>query len=155
MAVYKLQLDDFNTIEYELIGIHTSLEICKLAFLMNQKLNVQFRFFDQIEKNEKNSKGNFDRYLFEDSSQELSWNLVENKCVVHVSNINESLFKEIDTTMYLVPEYKNVDFILKIDNEDEMQNIETILQTITEIYAVSMSYKIKKEKIKTISNLIF
>lgn len=155
MAVYKLQLDDFNTIEFELIGIHTSIEVSKLAFLLNQNLGIKFSFYDQIDKKIKNQKGSFERYLFEDEDHEISWNLVENKCIIKETSTNESLFNQFETVMYLIPEFKNIDFILKIDKDEDLINFEQILLEISKIKTISMTYKIDKNKIKTISNLIF
>ena len=56
MAVFKLQLEDFNTTEYELIAIHTTIEVTKLAFLLNKNLDTRFHFFDTIDKTEKKEK---------------------------------------------------------------------------------------------------
>ena len=64
MAVFKLQLEDFSTTEYELIAIHTTIEVTKLAFLLNKNLDTRFHFFDTIDKTEKKEKGSFDRFLF-------------------------------------------------------------------------------------------
>ena len=155
MAVFKLQLEDFSSTEYELIAIHTSIESTKLAFLLNKNLNTRFCFFDTIDKTEKNEKGSFDRFLFFDVENETSWNLIENKSIIKLENKSESLFGDYEQYMYMVPEYKKADFILKIDSEDHFLNIDKINQNITKIESISMSYTIDKYKIKTKSNLIF
>ncbi|WP_339888767.1 IPExxxVDY family protein [uncultured Flavobacterium sp.] len=155
MAVFKLQLEDFSTTEYELIAIHTTIEVTKLAFLLNKNLNTNFHFFDTVDKTEKNEKGSFDRFLFFDSENETSWNLIENKSIIKVENISVSLFKDYEQYMFMIPEYKKVDFILKIDTEDNFLNTDKIIQTISKIDSISMSYAIDKNKIKTKSNLIF
>lgn len=155
MAVFKLQLDDFNTTEYELIAIHTTIEVTKLAFLLNKNLDTRFHFFDTIDKNEKKEKGSFDRFLFFDTENETSWNLIENKSIIKVENNSNSLFEDYEQYMYMIPEYKKVDFVLKIDTEDNFLNIDEINQKISKIDSISMSYTLDKNKIKTKSNLIF
>ena len=155
MAVFKLQLEDFSTTEYELIAIHTSIESTKLAFLLNKNLNTRFHFFDTIDKTEKNEKGSFDRFLFLDLETDNSWNLIENKSIIKVENNSSWLFEDHEQYMFMIPEYKKVDFILKIDTEDNFVDIDEINQTISKIDSISLSYTIDKNKIKTKSNLIF
>ena len=41
MAIHKLDLGEFDEIDYYLIAIHTSLEDYRLAFFINQKLPCQ------------------------------------------------------------------------------------------------------------------
>ena len=155
MGVFKLQLEDFNTAEYELIAIHTSIEVTKLAFLLNKYLDTRLHFFDTIDKTEKKEKGSFDRFLFFDTESETSWNLIENKSIIKVENNSNSLFEDYEQYMYMIPEYKKVDFVLKIDTEDNFINIDEINQKISTINSISASYTIDKNKIKTKSNLIF
>jgi hypothetical protein len=155
MAVFKLQLEDFSTTEYELIAIHTSIEVTKLAFLLNKSLSTRFHFFDSIDKTEKKLKGSFDRFIFFDSENQTSWNLIENKSIIKVENISNSLFENYEQYMFIVPEYKKVDFILKVDTDDNFLKIKEINHTISKIESISMSYTIDKNTIKTKSNLIF
>ncbi|MFT5761980.1 MAG: hypothetical protein ACI8WA_001104, partial [Polaribacter sp.] len=42
MQVHSLELNDFSDNNYTLIGIHSTLEEYKLAYVLNQKLNTQF-----------------------------------------------------------------------------------------------------------------
>lgn len=155
MPVFKLQLEDFSTTEYELIAIHTSIEVTKLAFLLNKNLSTKFHFFDSIDKTEKKMKGSFDRFIYFDSDNETSWNLIENKSIIKVENNTNSLFENYEQYMFMVPEYKKIDFILKVDTEDSFLKIDEINQTISKIDSISMSYRLDKNKIKTKSNLIF
>ena len=155
MAVYKLQLEDFSTVEYELIAIHTTIEVTKLAFLLNKHLNTRFHFFDVIDKKEKKEKGSFERYLYKDEENGIFWNLLENKSIIKGANDEKSLFEQFEQTMYLIPEFKKADFILKIDYEDYLLEINEIIHNISMISTIAMTYKIDKNNIKTKSNLIF
>ena len=40
MAIHKLDLGEFDEIDYDLIAIHTSLEDFRMAFFINQILPV-------------------------------------------------------------------------------------------------------------------
>ena len=40
MAIHKLDLGEFDEIDYYLIAIHTSLEDYRLAYFINQKLPI-------------------------------------------------------------------------------------------------------------------
>ena len=42
MQVYALELEDFCEEEYFLIGIHSTLEDYKLAYLLNKNLSTRF-----------------------------------------------------------------------------------------------------------------
>ena len=42
MQVYALEMDDFSEEPYSLIGIHSTLEDYKLAYLINRNLNTRF-----------------------------------------------------------------------------------------------------------------
>lgn len=155
MGVYKLQLEDFNTTEYELIAIHTTIESTKLAFLLNQHLQTKFRFFDTIDKTEKKQKGSFSRFLYFNEDTDSSWNLIENKSIIRVKNNSEALFEDYEQYLFLIPEYKKVDFFIKIDTEVSFLDINEINQTISKIDSILTTYTIDKNKIKTKSNLIF
>ena len=43
MAVHKLDFEDFDEINYQLVAIHTSLEDYRLAYFINQKLPINLR----------------------------------------------------------------------------------------------------------------
>ena len=47
MQIHSLGLDDFSEDEYSLIGIHTTLEDYKLAYLLNKTLNTSFYKFKE------------------------------------------------------------------------------------------------------------
>ena len=40
MAVFKLHLDEFDEVDYELIAIHSSIEDYKMAYFLNQNLPI-------------------------------------------------------------------------------------------------------------------
>jgi hypothetical protein len=58
-------------------------------------------------------------------------------------------------TTYLIPEYKKVDFFLKIQSEMETIPLRKILSGINEIKQVISVYELEPENIKSKNNLIF
>ena len=121
MAIHKLQIDDFITIDYELIAIHSTLEDYRLAYFMNRELSIL------LEKNQKDieirvKEGDscFTRFIFDDEDHEITWNLIQNKGTVSSQQNTASLFEEtgldITTSVFLIPELKKVDYFIKIEN---------------------------------------
>ena len=64
MAVHKIQIIDFLSIDYELIAIHTSIDDYRLAYFINKALNIQLNknnFNIEIETSE--GKSSFNHYF--------------------------------------------------------------------------------------------
>jgi hypothetical protein len=62
---------------------------------------------------------------------------------------------EISTKVYLLPEFKKVDYFLKIEHTEntmDVSKIKTILNTIDTIFTV---YTVDTNQIKSKNNLIF
>ena len=162
MAIHKLDFDDFDEIDYHLIAIHTSLEDYRLAYFINQKLSINLnKNENEIQINIKEGETKFSRFYYYDTEKTISWNLIQNKNeVIQQKNENEqNLFSninvEVSTKVYLLPEFKKVDYFLKIENTEETMNLletQTLLNTIDSISAV---YVVETDKIKAKNNLIF
>ncbi|WP_396170105.1 IPExxxVDY family protein [Flavobacterium sp.] len=161
MALHKLDFEDFDEIEYHLIAIHTSLEDYRLAYFINQKLPINLgKSKDGIHISIKEGETNFSRFSYYDKENEVTWNLIQNKNeVIQQKNENsQDLFSnvnmEVSTKVYLLPEFKKVDYFLKIENTEEMitERIQLLLNTIENI---STAYALDINKIKSKNNLIF
>lgn len=162
MAVHKLDLGEFDEIDYHLIAIHTSLEDYRLAYFINQKLPINLgKSKNEIQINIKEGETKFSRFYYHDVEKEITWNLIQNKSeVVQQKNDNsQGLFSniniEVSTKVYLLPELKKVDYFLKIENTDktmDMSKIQSILNTIENI---TTAYSVETNKIKSKNNLIF
>jgi hypothetical protein len=162
MGVHKLNFDDFNEIDYQLIAIHTSLEDYRLAYFINQKLPINLsRNKDEIHINIKEGETNFSRFYYYDKENEISWNLVQNKNEViqqkkeNRQNLFSNLNIEVSTKVFLLPEFKKVDYFLKIENREESLNITKIQLLLNTIENISTAYKVETSKIKSKNNLIF
>ncbi|WP_417857931.1 IPExxxVDY family protein [Xanthomarina gelatinilytica] len=160
MAIKKLSLDDFFDDEgFTLIGIHTSLEDYRLAYLLNSKLNIQLK--RKKKDLDFSNRTFYSIYEWEDNKQLVTWNLVSNMCKIESANtsIDKGLFvdsEKIIETYYLLPELKKVNYLLKI-NDDQFPTNKSlkIINNIQEIAQVVTAYQINLEPLKSKNNLIF
>ncbi|MCZ8198280.1 MAG: IPExxxVDY family protein [Flavobacterium sp.] len=158
MAIHKLIIDDCEEANYELLAIHTSLEDYRLAYFVNQKLPVLFSKSEkQIQVISKIGKINFSKYSYSNTEKEEYWDLIQNKneIIIQKKLATQNLFgnEEETTTTYLVPEFKKVDYFIKIENSEI--DIESILTKINTIERISTVYAVDLAKIKSKNNLIF
>ena len=162
MAIHKLHLDEFDETNYQLIAIHTSLEDYRLAYFINQKLPIVLsKCKKDIQIQVKDGESQFVNYVYEDKSRDIQWILIQNKNEFIQKNKegNRDLFAETQnnfvTKVYLLPEFKKVDYFLKIENSIlsfKNNELTTILNTIERVSTV---YTINVENIKSKNNLIF
>jgi hypothetical protein len=157
--VRKLILDDIiEEIDYALIGIHCSIEDYRLAYLLNQFLNLKLkRKASDIEYDDNSSYSIFE---WQDEKQLTIWNLVSNTSKIEVKNVIDanSLFSNHETftkTQHLIPEYKKVNFILKISDNPNASIEKSILNKILSIPQVITAYTIDANQLKITDQLIF
>jgi hypothetical protein len=157
--VRKLILDDIiEDIDYALIGIHCSIEDYRLAYLLNQFLNLKLkRKASDIEYDDNSSYSIFE---WQDEKQLTIWNLVSNTSKIEVKNVIDanSLFSNQETftkTQHLIPEYKKVNFILKISDNPNTSIEKSILNKILSIPQVITAYNIDANQLKITDQLIF
>ncbi|MCI4443704.1 MAG: IPExxxVDY family protein [Lentimicrobium sp.] len=162
MAIHKLDFGEFDEIDYQLIAIHTSLEDYRLAYFINQKLPINLsKNENEIQINIKEGETKFSRFYFYDTEKAISWNLIQNKNeIIQQKNENsQNLFSninlEVSTKVYLLPEFKKVDYFLKIENIEEGMNVTEIQLLLNTIDSISTVYKVETYKIKSKNNLIF
>jgi hypothetical protein len=161
MAIHKLDLDEFDEIDYHLIAIHTTLEDYRLAYFINQHLPVNLsKSNEEILISIKEGETQFSRFYFDDEDNFVSWNLIQNKNEVIGRNeiINQDLFsnssQEVATKVFLLPELKKVDYFLKIESDDDLE-IAGIVKKLKSIKSLSTVYVVETETIKSKNNLIF
>lgn len=162
MGIHKLNLEEFDEIDYHLIAIHTSLEDYRLAYFINQNLPVNLSKNEtEIQINIKEGEANFFRFYYFDVENAISWNLIQNKSEViqqkagKSQNLFSNIIMEVATKVFLLPEFKKVDYFLKIDNTNDIINISEILATLNKIDLISANYKLETYQIKSKNNLIF
>lgn len=162
MAIHKLDLGEFDEIDYFLIAIHTSLEDYRLAYFINQKLSINLgKSKNEIQINIKEGETNFSRFYYYDKEKTISWNLIqnENEVIQQRKDNSQNLFSntilEISTKVYLIPEFKKVNYFLKIENVQETMNITKIQSILNTIDNISTVYTVDTNQIKSKNNLIF
>jgi len=162
MALIKLHLDEFDAVDYELIAIHSTLEDYRMAFFINQKLPIMLsKCKEEIIVKAKNEEVLFSKFVFDDSSNDLLWTLIQNKneIITKEKIKNQTLFLnsevEIETKVYLLPELKKVDYFLKIENNQTDAALEETISKLLDIKRISTAYKVEVNNIKSKNNLIF
>ncbi len=157
MAIHKIQINDFISEDYELIAIHSSLEDYKLAYAINSVLDTR------LIKNESNieivipeGKSAFGNYIFDDEKSDVQWSLIANKTTISTAKKKATqLFDEVDITVFLLPEYKKADYLLKIENIDYEFDEEILIEKMLSIKNVTTAYTIETTNLKSKNNLIF
>jgi len=159
MALHKLHVDDFYDDSFSLIAIHCSLEDYRLAYLLNKHLNISLVRKPQ-DLDYKYFAATYSIFEWEDKKQHTTWNLISNICKREEDGLQSSgsLFNTSNTilkTYHLLPEFKNVDYLIKVMNEDQCFDEKQILDTLQSIPQLVTSYSIDVEHIKSKDNLIF
>lgn len=157
MAIHKIQINDFVSDDYELIAVHSSLDDYKLAYMLNKELGVQLSKNNAyVEIAIPEGKSAFSNYIFDDEKNDVVWTLIENKTTIINSNKQTtSLFEQVDITVFLLPEFKKADYLIKIENIDYGFDSESIIEKIQGIKNVTTAYTIDITNLKSKNNLIF
>lgn len=160
MAVHKLILDDiFDESVFTLIAIHCTIEDYRLAYLLNKFLETNLmRKSADLDFN--NGKSTYSIYNWEDKKQLLTWNLISNICKKndYIKTNSASLFEStqnITKTYNFLPEFKNVNYLLKVDDAFPIEKEKHIINTILNIPQIATAYTIDQSQIKNKDNLIF
>ncbi|WP_348799220.1 IPExxxVDY family protein [Flavobacterium adhaerens] len=162
MAIHKLDFGEFDEIDYSLIAIHTTLEDYRLAYYINQKLNVSLNKSNkEIQITDKEGEVFFSRFHYYDKKKDISWDLIQNinEVIQHKKEDNQSLFAnfeiEVAKKVYMLPEFKKVNYFLKIEDSEEITDLLKIQSELNSIEQITANYVVAINKIKSKNNLIF
>jgi len=151
MQHLTLDLED----DYSLIGIHSTEEDYRIAYLLNKNLNTRLTRFEQC-LDFKDSTAEFPLFEYKDEKTFINYYLINNKHLQFVNNYdNEVLFGGNDTVSYLIPEKKNVDFFLKIEGCNSDAFIENLVENLKKINQIITSYPLDPATLKSRDHLIF
>ncbi|WP_422106476.1 IPExxxVDY family protein [Winogradskyella sp.] len=158
MALHKLVVDDFYDDTYKLIAIHCGLQDYRLAYLLNQSLGLNLkRKSDDLDF--EYLKSSYSIFEWNNASQYVTWNLVSNVCKKEEDSLySTGLFQsneKVLKTFNLVPEYKKVDYFIKISDEIQNINDKLILNKLQSIPQIITSYSVNPSQIKSKDHLIF
>ena len=151
-------MEDSLNVEFILLAIHTDLVDYRLAYFLNRnlRLNLSRKTFDL---DFVNSKGSFSVFEYIDEDNLLKWNLISN---IYNHNFtrkstNTNLFdssNELIKKFNLLEEYENVNYLLKIENNENQVNLDDIIKEIKNIPQIITLYNINKD-LKNKEHLIF
>ncbi|OAD46383.1 IPExxxVDY family protein [Polaribacter atrinae] len=156
MQVHALEMDEFCEEEYSLIGIHSTLEDYKLAYLLNKNLNTRFyKAKEDLEFVIEEKKASFSIYNYENIEYDYVWFLITNSYRTENQTASNELLLTSETITYLIPEKKKVDFFIKICGDIEYEFVMKTLNRIKSIENVITAYSIDKNTLKSKDFLIF
>lgn len=161
MAILKLHIDQDDAFDFQLLAIHTALEDFRLAYFLNRQLQLGLRKeVDQIKPANKQTQAFFSRFTFDDIKNDVLWTLIENENEIPVkTNAAQDLFLGSKASFgakgFLLPEFKKVNFFLKIDDTAQHINTIEIANKVKRIDWVSTAYYINLDTVKSKNNLIF
>ncbi|MDV6169625.1 IPExxxVDY family protein [Flavobacterium sp. DG1-102-2] len=162
MAIHKLLIDDFVTVDYKLIAIHSSLEDHRLAYFINRELAILLeKCPNDIWVTINEGESCFSRFIFEDPGNDSAWNLIQNRNRITTmqSTTTTSLFEDtglsIETSVFLMPELKTVDYVLKIENTPTLFEQDKVVEKLLSIKQIATAYSVDHKKLKSKNNLIF
>ncbi|GER58556.1 IPExxxVDY family protein [Patiriisocius marinus] len=162
MGTHKLILDDDFAEDFSLIAIHCSEESYKLAYLLNQFVGLKLRREAlDLEYSNNGLEITFPLFGFNDVMKYTTYYLVANKCKSQVAKLASSgglfgdLSQEETVTTILIPEYKQVDFFLKIQSDYDQVATRNLIANINDIKQVISAYDVQTENLKSKNNLIF
>ncbi len=151
MQTLSLDLED----DYSLIGIHSTEEDYRLAYLLNKHLKTKFKRY-KVPLDFENSTAEFPLFEYKDEKTYLNYYLINNKHKSFVQNQqNAGLFGgNYSTISYLIPEKKKIDFFLKIEGELKILLL-NLIEKLNKINEIITSYQIQTDTLKSKYNLIF
>jgi hypothetical protein len=156
MQIHSLGFNDFYEDDFSLIGIHTTLEDYKLAYLLNKNLKINFIKSKEnlnFEKTEKPSS--FSIFNYYNKEYDSDWVLIANSSKRENQTESNELLLTTETKIYLIPEKKKVDFFIKVSGELGFDFVKKIIDKVKNIEQVITSYPIDKNTLKSKDFLIF
>ena len=156
---HKLQLEDVEE-DYHLLAIHSPLEDYKIAYFLNKQLGLNLkRARCDVDFNHGAVQALYPLYVFKEPAKYISIYLIKNKFkgankkVISVG----SLFSEEEFSpqvTFLIPEYKEVDYFLKIEGDLENCEIEGFLSQMALIPNIITTFAVDVNQLKSKNNLI-
>ena len=142
--IHYIDIDEENEKEYW-IAVHTTYEGFQLAYFINKNGLLKLRRSNNDIKNYLD-EGVFNIFEFTDKINDKYCNLISNKCVLeNFSNSinNNTLFNVPERNeLYLLKEFKQVDFFIK-SNDKDLHNL--IHKELLIMPMVSLVYVIPKK----------
>ena len=145
--------ESFFDEDFQLLALHTAMEDHAMAYASNAFCGLHMNRSNQ--DFELGTSQPCPMFTWENEVEETYWTLIKNKIEEEKNVPDSGLFGVTQTasTSYVLQEHKEVDYILKIEgNEESLQNK---LQQMREIPKLLTAYEIQINKLKSKRNLIF
>jgi hypothetical protein len=152
-AIHKIS-EDFYEETFTLIALHSSIEDFMLVYALNSCLKTNLK--RSVSDLDLSQGGSFPIFDWRDEVNDRYYTFVSNNDVKEEVLSVANLFQDQPTlTKYhLVPEYRDVDYFLKIEH-DELDVEENILKSVLTIPKIITAYLVDASKLKSKNNLIF
>ena len=153
MAIHKIT-DDFYEDSFALLALHSSMEDYSMVYALNLCLKSNFkRSAKDLDISEHIS---FPIFEWKDDSNDSYWTLITNTSLQEENLVRTDLFvnEPSYTKHQLLTEHKDVDYLLKIEHDDDNLVEQTVKQLLT-IPKIITAYILEVEHLKSKSNLIF
>jgi hypothetical protein len=141
--------------DFSLIGIHSTEEDYRLAYLLNKHLNTKLtRFKHNLDF--KDSPSEYALFEYNDCKSLNNYYLINNKCSIKVTSNTDGLFGgNYSKTTYLIPEKKEIDFFYKIDGCSNPVFLKNLVAELKKINQIITCYLIDSTNLKSKNHLIF
>ncbi|MCM4160164.1 IPExxxVDY family protein [Antarcticibacterium flavum] len=159
MLAHKLVLEDVEE-DYHLLALHSSLEEYKLAFYLNKFLQFQLkRAAVDVDFNHGEVQALYPLYSFKQPEKYRAFHLIKNKFKGEVKKVisSGSLFVEEEVSpqiTYLIPEFKDVDYFLKVEEDLEPREVNALVGKLVSIPHIITAYTVDVDQLKSKNNLI-
>lgn len=150
-TTYKISTELYEE-SFQLIALHTTMSPFTLAYNLNQYCGLD------LERSEKDLQLNAATFpLFEGYNEELDYSFyLMGNVYLKEENVNSNgLFETFTSTItnYLIEEYKEASYLLRMDEVPE-RHFKNYLKKTQAIHKVSLAYAIDVNKLKSKQNLI-
>lgn len=152
-TTYKIS-EVFCDESFSLLAIHSSMEDHNLVYAINGQLKIRLkRSRNDLDISPEVS---FPFFEWRDDLNHRYWTLTTNTGTKEEYVDDEGLFQNESsfTRFHLVPEHKEVDYFLKIE-QDDTESATTLVRSILCIPGVITAYSIDITNLKSKRNLIF
>ena len=143
--------------EYTLFAIKSNIQDYRLAYFFNKKTDVTFnRMTKDLKYILKNNTIYFSAFVDKSFGDKKKCFLISNKTIYSKDLKYGSLFKNItiSNNMFLIPELKEFDYMLKLDGIWTPKEITGLQKSMNKISEIMACICVDSKKIKSINNLI-
>lgn len=159
MPPNKTMLKMIEEESFHLIAIHCAREAYQIAFYLNKNLQLKLmRERKDIDFKHQEHIAYYPVFHHFDQISYSDFYLVANKFDGASNHAQSSgaLFPEKPTlTSYLMPEYKKVDYFLKIEDDSELIDAQKVVNDLNKIPQIITAFQVNAATVKLRENLIF